>query len=100
MGPFRSMILSQLERNSSQSLALFWGVRSERDLYFQDKFQDLTDQYPHFSFVTTLSQAGPAWTGARDQLISASGQFHRWKRISHIGDFADNQLRPCDCETT
>jgi CDP-4-dehydro-6-deoxyglucose reductase len=68
IAPFRSMILSQLERNSSQSLTLFWGVRSERDVYFQDEFQDLADRYPHALFVTTLSQAGPEWTGARGRV--------------------------------
>lgn len=68
IAPFRSMILSQLERNGSQPLTLFWGVRSEQDLYFQDEFQDLAGRYQHFSFVTTLSQAGPEWTGARGRV--------------------------------
>jgi NAD(P)H-flavin reductase len=83
IAPFRSMIPSQLERNSSQSLTLFWGVRSERDLYFQDEFQDLADQYPHFSFVTTLSQAGPEWTGARGRVSQLAQE-----RVTSVRDLA------------
>lgn len=70
IAPFRSMILSALERDGTQPLTLFWGVRSERDLYYQEEFQDLADRYPHFSFVTTLSQPGPEWTGVRGRVSS------------------------------
>lgn len=83
IAPFRSMIFSQLERNSSQALTLFWGVRSERDLYFQDEFQDLADRYPHFLFETTLSQAGPEWTGARGRV-----SYLVQERVASVRDLA------------
>lgn len=70
IAPFRSMILTQLEKNSTQPLTLFWGVRSERDLYYQEEFQQLADRSPHFSFVTTLSQPGFEWTGVRGRVSS------------------------------
>ncbi len=64
IAPVRSMILTQLERGTSQALTLFWGLRSQRDLYYQEEFQSLAKQHPRFSFVTTLSQAEAGWTGA------------------------------------
>lgn len=75
IAPVRSMIFSQLERNSTPPLTLFWGVRSERDLFYQDEFQTLADRYPQFSFLMTLSQPGPGWIGERGR-VSALVQKH------------------------
>jgi CDP-4-dehydro-6-deoxyglucose reductase, E3 len=83
IAPFRSMILSRLERNRNQLLILFWGVRSERDLYYQDEFQDLAARHPQFSFVTTLSQAGPDWIGARGRVSSLVQE-----RVTSVHDLA------------
>lgn len=83
IAPFRSMILSQLERDGTQPLMLFWGVRSERDLYYQDEFQDLADSHPHFSFVMTLSQPGPKWTGVRGRVSSLVQE-----RVTSVRDLA------------
>ena len=83
IAPFRSMILSALERDGTQPLMLFWGVRSERDLYYQDELQDLADRYPHFSFVTTLSQPGPEWTGVRGRVSSLIQE-----RVASVADLA------------
>lgn len=83
IAPFRSMILTQLEKNSTQPLSLFWGVRSERDLYYQHEFQDLADRYLHFSFVMTLSQPGPEWTGARGRVSNLIQE-----RVASVRDLA------------
>lgn len=80
IAPFRSMILSQLERNSISPLTLFWGVRSERDLYYQDEFKNPADRYPQFSFVTTLSQSGPGWTGVGGRV---SALVQKWVTSVH-----------------
>lgn len=63
IAPFRSMLLTQLERNSFQPVTLMWGLRYEDDLYYQDEFRALADGHPQFSFVTTLSRPGPTWSG-------------------------------------
>ncbi|GMV48873.1 MAG: FAD-binding oxidoreductase [Nitrospira sp.] len=63
IAPLRSMILAQLERASSQSVTLFWGLRSQRDLYLQDELRSLALAHPNFSFVTTLSRPCPGWEG-------------------------------------
>ncbi|MBS0181456.1 MAG: hypothetical protein JSS39_03590 [Nitrospira sp.] len=83
IAPFRSMILSYLERDGTRPLMLFWGVRSERDLYYQDEFKDLADRYPHFSFVMTLSQPGSEWTGGRGRVSSLVQE-----RVTSVRDLA------------
>ncbi len=63
IAPFLSMIPAQLERASSQSVTLFWGLRSQRDLYLQDILRGWAHTYSNFSFVTTLSRPEPGWEG-------------------------------------
>ena len=52
------MILAQLQRQPDRPVTLFWGLRSQRDLYWQDEWAALAAIHPHFTVVTTLSQAG------------------------------------------
>jgi len=64
IAPLRSMLWSLAAIGSSRGITLFWGLRSERDLYYQDELNDLRTQLPHFSFTTTLSRPTGAWDGA------------------------------------
>jgi NAD(P)H-flavin reductase len=62
IAPVRSMIHSRLP--SRTPVTLIWGLRHERDLYYQDELEALSAQHPEFSWAITLSQPSPAWTGA------------------------------------
>ncbi len=64
IAPFLSMLSSLLNNATTIPVTLYWGLRSERDLYYQAELQALADQYPCFSFVTTLSRAHQGWSGA------------------------------------
>jgi NAD(P)H-flavin reductase len=64
IAPIRSMLQALAEAASSRSITLFWGLRSERDLYYQDELSTLRERLPRFSFVTTLSQPSNVWRGA------------------------------------
>ena len=64
IAPFLSMLSSLLENPITNPVRLYWGLRSERDLYYQEELQTLADQNPCFSFVTTLSRAHQGWSGA------------------------------------
>lgn len=83
IAPFRSMILAQLERSTSQSVTLFWGLRSQRDLYLQDELKELAQAYPKFSSVTTLSRPEPGWEGATGRVTALIDQ-----RISSVRNLA------------
>jgi NAD(P)H-flavin reductase len=63
IAPIRSMLWSLAESSSPRSITLFWGLRSERDLYYQDELNCLARRLPSFSFVTTLSQPANQWQG-------------------------------------
>jgi len=64
IAPFRSMLDTFLEQPEAGTLTLYWGLRSQRDLYFQSALETLTQWHPHFSFVTTLSRPENSWNGS------------------------------------
>ena len=70
IAPIRSMLWSLADMSSTRSLTLFWGLRSERDLYYQDELNRLRERLPGFSFVTTLSQPTNGWPGTAGYVTS------------------------------
>jgi len=70
IAPIRSMLAAQSELRSSQAVTLFWGLRSQRDLYYQDEFHELARSHPRFSFTTTLSRPEPSWAGASGRVTT------------------------------
>jgi NAD(P)H-flavin reductase len=64
IAPVRSMLWSLAIGNSTRRLTLFWGLRNERDLYYQEELVSLQSRLPNFSFTTTLSQPTESWRGA------------------------------------
>lgn len=63
IAPIRSMLLDRLERGPSRAVTLYWGLRSERDLYYQDELETLARRHENFSFITTLSRPAGSWQG-------------------------------------
>jgi CDP-4-dehydro-6-deoxyglucose reductase len=63
IAPFRSMLLTLFERGTHSAVTLFWGVRNERDLYYQDELEALARAYPNFHLTMTLSRPTEGWAG-------------------------------------
>jgi NAD(P)H-flavin reductase len=64
IAPVRSMLLSLARDRCDLPVTLFWGLRSERDVYYQDELTHLQDILPQFSFTTTLTRPSGQWDGA------------------------------------
>jgi NAD(P)H-flavin reductase len=64
IAPLRSMLYTLVERGDVRPAMLFWGVRSERDLYYQDDLERLVQKHPTFRFLTTLSRPEGRWRGS------------------------------------
>jgi len=62
--PLWSMLHDQLERDRDRSITLLWGLRSQRDLYYQDELAALAGRHANVTALTTLSRPEPGWTGA------------------------------------
>lgn len=85
--PLHSMILDLLESGCDRKIHLLWGFRHEKDLFYQNFFEQLAEQYKQFSFTTTLSQPGESWTGEK-------GRVTDWIE-AHGEDVQDTQVYIC-----
>ncbi|WNM57061.1 FAD-binding oxidoreductase [Candidatus Nitrospira allomarina] len=60
---FRSMLSTFLEEPEAGILTLYWGLRSQRDLYYQHELEALARRHPNFRFITILSRPEKGWKG-------------------------------------
>jgi len=68
IAPLRSMFFTLAERGFPRPVTFFWGLRSRRDLYYQDELEAWARAYPKFSFITTLSRPENGWSGERGRV--------------------------------
>ncbi len=63
----KSMILELLENGDSRQITLFQGARNSSELYYQELFEELTQQYPQFRYFPVLSDEPEVsdWQGER-----------------------------------
>jgi CDP-4-dehydro-6-deoxyglucose reductase, E3 len=70
IAPFRSMLSTFLEQPQAGTLMLFWGLRSQRDLYYQNELEILVQQHQNFGFITTLSRPENGWKGSTGRVTT------------------------------
>jgi len=65
LAPLYSMMRHLIERGAHRDMHLYWGVRSERDLYAHAALEALARRAPGLRYSPVLSEASPTWTGRR-----------------------------------
>ena len=83
IAPIRSMLLANAERSNPRPAILFWGLRSQRDLYDQEKLAELSSRIPTLTAVTTLSRPDPGWSGESGRVLRLIEE-----RITSVKNFA------------
>ena len=69
IAPIKSMIGDILQRgNPVRPITLYWGLRREEDLYYQEELAEWAGQHLEFQYVTTLSQPSATWQGMRGRV--------------------------------
>jgi CDP-4-dehydro-6-deoxyglucose reductase, E3 len=63
IAPLLSMLRHVIEKGLQRDMQLFWGVRSERDLYAHTTLEALSRRYPSLRYAPVLSEASPEWPG-------------------------------------
>jgi NAD(P)H-flavin reductase len=63
IAPIRSMLLDLFDQGYAGWATLLWGLRSQRDVYYQDELEALAEAHANFSFATTLSRPSDGWVG-------------------------------------
>jgi CDP-4-dehydro-6-deoxyglucose reductase, E3 len=63
IAPLLSILRHLIENGIERDMHLYWGVRSERDLYAQATLEQLSRRAASLAYVPVLSAATPAWRG-------------------------------------
>jgi CDP-4-dehydro-6-deoxyglucose reductase, E3 len=65
LAPLKSIFRHVIENHLDREMILYWGVRSERDLYAHEELEDLARRTPNFRYRAVLSEPNPTWQGRR-----------------------------------
>ncbi len=70
--PLRAMVadLIQTGEIDQRDTWLFFGVRSQGDLFGVDELQRWAEEHPRFRFIPTLSRPKPGWDGATGRVTA------------------------------
>jgi len=76
--PLKGIIQHAFEIGIDRPIALYWGVRSEQDLYLPDLPQQWAEEHSNFTYIPVLSEPGSGWQGRTG-----------WVHDSVVADHAD-----------
>ncbi len=82
IAPLKSMIQHLLQTGSTRPITLYWGLRREEDLYYQEALKAWAKAYPRFQVVMILSQPSPAWQGMRGRVTDLVLRLEKVDRLS------------------
>ena len=85
-GPIKAIIERLIIINSKRTVYLYWGVRSEEDLYLSLPFE-WSEKHSNIKFVPVLSEAGESWKGE-------SGYVHE-SVVKNFDDLTDFEVYAC-----
>ncbi|MFJ1299972.1 2Fe-2S iron-sulfur cluster-binding protein [Pseudomonadota bacterium AL_CKDN230030165-1A_HGKHYDSX7] len=71
LAPIRAILESMFDTGECPPVALYWGGRTEADLYLRDEIAQWAHRLDDFTFVPVLSRADAGWTGRRGYVQDA-----------------------------
>ncbi|MDM0077933.1 2Fe-2S iron-sulfur cluster-binding protein [Variovorax sp. J2P1-59] len=71
LAPIKSILESLMDDDDCPPVSLYWGMRTEADLYLHDEIQRWADRLCDFRYVPVLSRAGAGWAGRRGHVQQA-----------------------------
>ncbi|MDB6086880.1 MAG: CDP-6-deoxy-delta-3,4-glucoseen reductase [Gammaproteobacteria bacterium] len=86
LAPLKSILRHVVENGSKRQIYLYWGVRSERDLYAHAELEGLTRSVPNFRYDAVLSDPSPNWQGRRGWVHEAV--LHDFERLDAMDIYA------------
>lgn len=76
IAPIKAILESLLDNEDCPPVTLYWGMRTEADLYIRDEIESWAGRLYEFNFVPVLSRAGPDWQGRRGYVQQAVLEDH------------------------
>ncbi|QHI98599.1 2Fe-2S iron-sulfur cluster binding domain-containing protein [Xylophilus rhododendri] len=71
LAPIKAILESLMDSEDGPPVALYWGVRTEADLYLHEEIQTWAERFDDFSYVPVLSRADEDWQGRRGHVQQA-----------------------------
>lgn len=71
IAPIRAILESLLDDEDCPPVSLYWGMRTEADLYAREELESWADRLFEFNFVPVLSKADDTWSGRRGRVQQA-----------------------------
>jgi CDP-4-dehydro-6-deoxyglucose reductase len=84
LAPLLSIAQDLVVRAIDRPLLWYWGVRSEPDLYADERLRGLTAQRPNWGYVPVLSEPSNSWQGRRGLVHEAA--------LTDLPDLADYEV--------
>lgn len=88
--PMKSIIGDHAYRRRSRPVHLYWGARTEEDLYLADLARHAERRHDWFTFTPVLSRPGPGWTGRTGHVQDAL--------LADRGDLREHEVYACGSE--
>jgi len=81
IAPLRSMLHHIINQNiPHKNIYLIFGCRTTQDILYKLEMEELTSEYPYFSFIPVLSRPNEDWTGAHGYVHHVYEQIFADKR--------------------
>lgn len=63
--PIRSILYALKDKGMNRKVKYFFGARSKKDLYYTEEFEELSKEFPNFTYIPALSEPLPEdnWKG-------------------------------------
>jgi CDP-4-dehydro-6-deoxyglucose reductase len=87
LAPIKCILESLLDDSDCPPVTLYWGMRTEEDLYLHEEIQAWSGRLCEFQYVPVLSRPGNGWAGRRGHVQDIA--------IEDIEDFSEYAIYLC-----
>ena len=87
LAPIKSILESLMDDPDCPPVSLYWGMRTEDDLYLHDEIQSWSERLCDFQYVPVLSRPGPDWDGRQGYVQEVAAE--------DIGDLSEHAIYMC-----
>jgi CDP-4-dehydro-6-deoxyglucose reductase len=91
LAPIKSMLESLMGDDDCPPVSLYWGMRTEADLYLHDEIQRWAEHLYEFQYVPVLSRASDSWIGRRGHVQDAV--------LADLPDLSEHAIYLCGSPT-
>jgi CDP-4-dehydro-6-deoxyglucose reductase len=91
LSPIKCILESLMDDPDCPPVSLYWGARTEADLYLNDAIREWGSRLYEFQYIPVLSRAGGSWQGRRGHVQQAV--------LQDVGDLAEHSIYLCGSPT-